>query len=193
MFLLAPCVLVFLSGCAAERGYGPQGQGTPGHAQGAPATSPNAPPPSGPNAVLANGAQGDNIQIDPRAVALLNDFLAALQRNGADMDAAGRAAAPYLHKSLLRPGNPADLNDDLKNFSFKKAWQNAHFYANPVNITRIRKNNVTAIGAGDTGEAGYVVDYFVGKLNAQTGMPAPVSIFFPSSGAPPKISYVGSL
>ena len=157
---------------------------------------PNQGPPQGPNGappLTGTGPQADGTQVDQRAVALLNDFLAALQRNSSDIDAAARAASPYLHKSLLRPGNPSDVNDDLKNFSFKKAWQNARFYANPVNITRVRRNQVTAIGYGDTGEAGYVVDYFVGKLNPQAAMPAPVSVFFPNGGGAPRISYVGSL
>ena len=194
ILLAGPCVALMISGCAGERGNAQNGPSGNANFQVAPAPPGNqmTPPPNGPNGMPANGAN-DGVQVDPRAVALLNDFLAALQRNGGDMDAAGRAAAPYLHKSLLRPGNPSDLNDDLKSFSFKKAWQNARFYANPVNITRVRRNQVTAIGAGDTGEAGYVVDYFVGKLNPQAGMPAPVSVFFPNGGGAPKISYVGSL
>ncbi|MFO0666688.1 MAG: hypothetical protein U0174_22245 [Polyangiaceae bacterium] len=193
-FLFAVIVLS-ISGCAADRGYGPRGQGAPPQGGGLGNVTPQGNPPAAHAGLPSNVVEGSEADgpIDPRAASLLSDFLAALQRNAGDMNAAARAAAPYLHKSLLNPADPNDVNDDLKRFSFKKAWQNAHFYANPVNITRVRRSNVTAIGHGGTGEAGTVVDYFVGKLNAQQGMPAPVAIFFPKDGGPPKISYVGSL
>lgn len=130
--------------------------------------------------------------VDPRAEKLLNDFLAALTTNAADMDAAIKAALPHLHKSLLGPGGN-DVTRDLRSFSFKKAWQNAQFYAQPVKITRTRKTGTSAIGFRETAEKGKVVDYFVGKKDGVAGMPAPVKVFFPEDGSAPKISYVGSL
>ena len=131
-------------------------------------------------------------QVDPRAEKLLNDFLAALTAQPDNMDAAVKAALPYLHKSLLAPDG-ADVTNDLRNFSFKKAWSNAKFYAQPVKITRIRRTGVSAIGFRETAEKGKVTDYFVGKKDGVNGMPAPVKIFFPEGGGEPKISYVGSL
>lgn len=129
---------------------------------------------------------------DARAEKLLNDFLAALTQNPDNMDAAVKAALPFLHKSLLAPGG-GDVTSDLRNFSFKKAWSNAKFYAQPVKITRIRRTGTSAIGFGVTAEKGRVTDYFVGKREGVNGMPAPVKIFFPEGGGEPKISYVGSL
>ena len=130
--------------------------------------------------------------IDPRAEKVLNDFLGALTANEANFDAAVKAALPYLHKSLLGPGG-GDVTADLRRFSFKKAWSNAKFYAQPVKITRVRKTGTSAIGFQETAEKGKVVDYFVAKKDGVAGMPAPVKVFFPEGGGEPKISYVGSL
>lgn len=130
--------------------------------------------------------------VEPRAEKLLNDFLAALTSNPDNMDAAVKAALPYLHKSLLGPGG-TDVSADLRRFSFKKAWENAKFYAQPVKITRIRRTGVSAIGFRETAEKGRVTDYFVAKKEGVNGMPAPVKIFFPEGGGEPRISYVGSL
>lgn len=129
--------------------------------------------------------------VDPRAEKLLNDFLATLTGQ-ADYDAAAKAAVPYLHKSVLS-ADGKDVSMDLRQFSFKKAWQNAKFYAQPVKITRIRKTTISAIGYAESAEKGKVTDYFVGKKEGVNGMPAPVKIFFPADGGAPKISYVGSL
>lgn len=103
-----------------------------------------------------------------------------------------KGALPYLHKSLLAPGG-GDVSGDLRRFSFKKAWENAKFYAQPVKITRIRRTGISAIGFRETAEKGKVSDYFVAKKEGVSGMPAPVKIFFPEGGGEPKISYVGSL
>lgn len=129
--------------------------------------------------------------VDPRAEKLLNDFLGALT-SSPDMDAAVKAALPHLHKSLLAPGG-GDVSADLRRFSFKKAWENAKFYAQPVKITRVRRTGTSAIGFRETAEKGKVTDYFVAKKDGVNGMPAPVKIFFPEGGGEPKISYVGSL
>lgn len=129
---------------------------------------------------------------DPRAEKLLNDFFAALTANEGDLDAAIKAALPHLHKSLLAPGG-SDVSADLRRFSFRKAWQNAKFYAQPIKLTRIRKTGTSAIGFAETAEKGKVCDYFVGKKDGVNGMPAPVKVFFPADGGAPKISYVGSI
>lgn len=53
---------------------------------------------------------------DPRAEALLNEFMGAVQANGGDMDAAIKAAEPYLHRSLLTKDG-SDVSSDLRRFS----------------------------------------------------------------------------
>lgn len=130
-------------------------------------------------------------QDDARAAALLDATFAALV-SSRDEASAARAAIPYLHKSLL-DSTGADLSADTRTFSFKKAFAAASGYASPVKITRVRPGKVTAIGFGPTGEKGRTVDYFVAKRDGVAGMPAPITVFFPDSGAPPKVSYLGSL
>jgi hypothetical protein len=127
---------------------------------------------------------------DPAAVQLLNDFMQALSVS--DEDASAKATMKHVHKSLLNPAGD-DLSSDLRRFSFKKAHDNAKFYASPVKITRIRKTGISAIGFKQTAEAGRVDDYFLAKKEGVNGMPAPVRVFFPKSGGAPKIAYMGSL
>ena len=150
------------------------------------AGSPPAPQPAQP----AQAPAGD----DPREAdvpALLAATLSALQQNR-DAEAAAAAIVPYLHKSLL-DATGARLTTDVRSFSFKKAHDAAGLYAVPVTITRVRPSAVTAIGHGPTGEQGRSVDYFVAKRAGVAGMPAPVTIFFPAGGGPPKVAYLGSL
>lgn len=60
-------------------------------------------------------------------------------------------------------------------------------------ITRVRPSNVMEIGFGPTAEAGRVEDCFIAKKEGVRGLPAPVTVFFPASGGPPRIAYLGSL
>ncbi|MBK8217394.1 MAG: hypothetical protein IPK71_27015 [Myxococcales bacterium] len=155
----------------------PQGQGPYG-----------APPPGG--VASPPGQAVDPTAVDPSATRLLDAFLSALQGQR-DEEAAARAVLPFVHKSMLGPSG--GLSDDVRRFSFKKAFGAAPLYAVPVVVTRVRPSSTTAIGFGPTGERGRSVDYFVAKRPGQVGMPAPVTVFFPESGAPPSIAYVGSL
>jgi hypothetical protein len=127
---------------------------------------------------------------DPAAVKLVDDFMTALRIAGDEESA--KATLPLVHKSLLNPAKD-DLSQDLRRFSFKKAHDNAKFYAAPVKVTRVRSTGITAIGFKQTAEAGSVVDYFIAKKDGVSGMPAPVRIFFPKDGGAPKIAYMGSL
>jgi len=129
-------------------------------------------------------------EIDKRAETLLNDFMKALLIENSE--ASAKACLKHVHKSLMN-SNGDNLTKDLLDFSFKKAHSNAKFYANPVKITRVRKNKVTAIGFKETGENGSEYSYFISKKDGVNGMPAPVNIFFPADGSAPKISYMGSL
>ncbi len=167
---------------------------------GSAAAVPPLPAPSGPSVTGgAPGAQrgaanGQDPADDPReatVAALLNATLGVLQQNR-DEEAAAVAILPYLHRSLL-DASGSRLTTDVRSFSFKKAHGAAALYANPVKITRMRASTITAIGLGPTAERGRLVDYFVAKRDGVAGMPAPVTVFFPASGGPPTVSYLGSL
>ena len=129
---------------------------------------------------------------DPRAMALLGDLFSALSI--ADENESAKACLKIVHVSLMNPSR-SDLSKDLRRFSFKKAHDNAKFYANPVKVTRIRPRAITGIGAKSNGtaELGQVVDYFVSKKEGAGGLPAPVQVFFPQGGGEPKIAYLGSI
>lgn len=127
---------------------------------------------------------------DPRAEPLLNAFLNALLL--ADEAACLKALLPLVHKSLLNKMGDA-LSRDVQEFSFKKARTNAKNYAQPVRITEVRANRVSAIGFGPSAQSGTETKYWIAKREGVGGMPAPVNIFFPADGGPPLISYMGSL
>ena len=187
--VVGPFAIVWLAfGCGSAAQPVPtlasaQGPG-PGYG-GGPAYGPG-PGGAGP-AVAGQAAPGS----DAAAEQLLNATLMALQQNR-DEEAAARAVLPYLHRSLM-DATGANLTTDVRQFSFKKAFGAAPLYASPVKVTRVRPNNVTEIGFGPTAERGRSVDYFVAKRDGQPGMPAPVTVFFPASGGPPKVTYLGSL
>lgn len=130
------------------------------------------------------------LDVDPRAVALLNAFMQALAHEDAATSA--RAVLPFVHRSLKTPAGD-DLSRDLRQFGHKKAQGNARLYALPVQVTRVRTTSTTGLGFGDTAEAGRVDDYFIAKREGVNGMPAPVKVFFPEDGGPPLVSYMGSL
>jgi hypothetical protein len=130
------------------------------------------------------------LDVDPRAVVLLEAFLQALLLPDAAESA--RALLPLVHRSLKTPAGD-ELSRDLLQFGHKKAHGNARHYAVPVHVTRVRPSSTTGIGFGDTAEAGRMDDYFIAKRAGVNGMPAPVKIFFPANGGPPLVSYMGSL
>ncbi len=121
---------------------------------------------------------------------LLNGVMNALLI--ADEDQSATAVLAYVHKSLKDRTGTA-LTADVRQFSFKKAHQNARFYALPVQVTRVRENNGTSIGFGETAEMGRTEDHFLAKKEGEVGLPAPMTVFIPTSGGPPKIAYLGSL
>jgi hypothetical protein len=129
---------------------------------------------------------------DKKAEHLINRLLDSLLI--ADFDQSAHAVAQLTHKSSLNSERD-NLSRDLLDFSFKKAHDNAKFYAHPVKITRIQKTAVTAIGhsSNDTAEAGEERKYWIAKKPGVNGMPAPINVFFPADGGHPKINYMGSL
>lgn len=127
---------------------------------------------------------------DQQALMLLNNVFQALQIS--DFDQSVQASLPYLHRSLLNESG-TDITADLRRFGFKKAHEGIAHYAFPVQVKRVRKTGLSAVGFGSTAEEGDVYDYFVEKNTHSSGQPAPVKVFFPKSGQAPKIYYLGSI
>lgn len=131
-------------------------------------------------------------QFDKRGIAIINDFMVAIMNNSGDEMAAAKAALPYIHPSEY-DGTGTNLKRDRLEFSFKKAWQNAKFYKVPVSVTRVQRQNITAIGFGATAQAGTAFKVWVAKKDGAGGMPAPLNVFFPADGSSPTVYYYGSL
>lgn len=129
---------------------------------------------------------------DKKAVEVVNSFIAALNANSSDEAAAAKACLAYIHKSEF-DNSGTGLKQDRMDFSFKKAWQNAKFYQSPVKITRIQKQNVTAVGFASTAQKGTTYKIFIAKKEGVSGLPAPLNILIPEDGSEPKIYYYGSL
>ncbi len=126
----------------------------------------------------------------PRGEVMLRSFLTALSLP--DEEAAAKAVVPFVHKSLLEKDG-ASLSAEVRRFSFKKAHGRAKEYALPLLISRTRQSGESGVGFRESAESGAVVDYFLERRRGQTGLPAPVKVFFPSGGGEPKVLYMGSL
>lgn len=131
-------------------------------------------------------------KFDKRGIEVINNFMQALMDNQTDEQAAAKAAMPYIHASEY-DNSGTNLKRDRLDFSFKKAWQNAKFYQLPVSVTRIQKQNLTAIGFGPTAQAGISYKVWIAKKAGVNGMPAPLNVFFPADGSAPTLHYYGSL
>lgn len=145
--------------------------------------------------LIQMSAYGQDIPInkfDQRGIEVINSFMTALVNNQTDEMAAAKAALPFIHVSEY-DNSGTNLKRDRLDFSFKKAWQNAKFYKLPLSVTRIQRQNLTAIGFGTTAQAGTGFKVWIAKKDGVTGMPAPLNIFFPSDGSAPKLNYYGSL
>jgi hypothetical protein len=132
----------------------------------------------------------EKIEADAKGVQLCELFLKACQIE--DPKARLEAVVPLMHKSMLSKDGK-DLDRNVKEFSYAKACGGAKFYAIPVEIYEVHKGNVTTIGFKETAERGRTDKYFVAKKAGQAGRPAPLHVFWPEDGGPPKLVNVGSL
>jgi hypothetical protein len=131
-------------------------------------------------------------QFDKRGIAVIDSFMTALMNHQDDEMAAAQAALPFIHRSEY-DNTGTNLKRDRLDFSFKKAWQNAKFYKWYVVATRVQKQNLTAIGFGETAEAGTSYKVWIAKKDGVGGLPAPLNVFFPADGSSPTLHYYGSL
>ncbi len=131
-------------------------------------------------------------KFDKRGIKVINNFMKALMDNQDDEQAAATAALPFIHRSEY-DNNGTNLKRDRLDFSFKKAWQNAGNYQVPVKVTRVQQQNISAIGFGETAQAGTVFKVWIAKKDGVGGVPAPLSVFFPDNGSAPTLNGYGSL
>lgn len=141
------------------------------------------------NAFVTVGAI-EKISPDPRGTELVNKLLNALSIE--DPAERLKAVIPLVHKSLLT-SDGSDLSRDIKDFSYKKAYNNVKFYQIPASIREVHKGRVMTIGFRETAEKGRTDKYFINKKPGTTGLPAPIHVFFPEDGGAPSIVNMGSL
>ena len=129
----------------------------------------------------------------PEAVRLLQAVLDVLQKER-DEARAAKALVPYVHMSSL-DATGTSLGAEMRAFSFPKAHEGAVRYDSPVRVVRVRPGGSTTLGRGSSAEQGTLEDYFIAKARAlgEGAMPAPVTVFFPASGGPPRVVYLGNL
>ncbi len=141
---------------------------------------------------LSNAQDVPVDQFDKAGIEVLNQFIKAILANPGDEKAAAKAALSTIHKSEYDAAGTG-LKQDRMDFSFKKAWQNAKFYKSPIVVTRVQKQNISAIGFGATAEKGTAYKVWIAKNEGVAGLPAPLNVFFPADGSAPKVYYYGSL
>lgn len=78
-------------------------------------------------------------------------------------------------------------------FSLKKDYQNAKFYKVPAVITRIVKTEDDYDGYGPTLFQWTRYKIWIAKKDGVAGLPAPIPIIKPKSGAPKIVTTIGSL
>jgi ketosteroid isomerase-like protein len=121
---------------------------------------------------------------DELAVQMINQLLVALKIQ--DDNRRQRAVVGLVHKSLLtRDGGDLDWN--IKEYSYKKAYRGVHQYEYPAVIVRTTDKREQVVGFAETAERGWVQTYYIKTTDAIKGMPAPIQLFFPLSGDPPRI------
>ena len=146
-------------------------------------------------AIIAVALAGQAVAIekvspDPRGLKVVNQLLDALAKE----DPAERLAAviPLVQASLLNNAGD-DLEQGVKRYSYKKAWQNVKFYKRPASIYEVHRGRNVTVGYGKTAQRGRVDKYFVNKRAGIAGRPAPIAVFFPADGGEPRIYGMGSL
>ena len=132
----------------------------------------------------------EKIKPDSKGTELVNNLVKALSIE--DPDERLQAVIPLVHKSLLT-SNGQDLDRNVKDFSYKKAYNNVKFYQYPVSIYEVHKGNVLTIGFRETAERGRIDKYFINKKPGVNGRPAPIHVFWPEDGGAPSIVNMGSL
>ena len=130
----------------------------------------------------------EKIDPNPAAVKLITKFIKAAQIK--DSKARLAAILPMLHKSM-KTKDGKDLPGNVKNYSYKKACDNAKFYQ--TTIFEVHKGRTVTVGFKETAEKGRKDKYFVNKKDGVAGRPAPLHVFFPASGGAPTLINIGSL
>src|SRR5687768_16997387 len=100
--------------------------------------------------VTANAAP-KKVAADPKGTQVVSELLAALSL--ADENARLAAVVPVMHKSMLT-ADGKDLADNVKRYSYKKAYQNVQYYTQPASIYEVHELPEQTVGFQETAERG---------------------------------------
>jgi hypothetical protein len=123
-------------------------------------------------------------------IEVLNRYLTILTTSPTLEDCAQKMAGISAGHMLSRNGG---ISDDVFQFSLKKDYQNAKFYKVPAVITRVQVTDNDYDGYGPTLFEGTGYKIWIAKKDGVAGLPAPIPIIKPASGAPKIVTTIGSL
>lgn len=138
-------------------------------------------------------ARQQDIPVDqvPRdVIEVLNQYLKILTTSPT-LELCGQQVAKIAAGHML--SQRGGISDDVIQFSLKKDYQNVKFYRVPAVITRVVKIDDDYDGYGPTLFQGTRYKIWIAKKDGVAGMPAPIPIIKPASGAPKIVTTIGSL
>jgi hypothetical protein len=129
-------------------------------------------------------------QLPGDVVEVLNKYLNILTTSPTLEACAQKVAAISAGHMLSQNGG---ISRDVLDFSLKKDYQNAKFYKVPPVITRVVVIENDYDGFGPTLFEGTRYKIWIAKKDGVAGLPAPIPIIKPASGAPKIVTSIGSL
>lgn len=129
-------------------------------------------------------------QVPKDVIEVLNTYLKILTTS-ASLDECGTKVAKIAGGHMVSQSGM--ISRDVIEFSLKKDFQNAKFYKVPAVITRVVLMEDDYDGYGPTLIQGDRYKIWIAKKDGVAGMPAPIPVIKPKTGAPKIVSNVGSL
>jgi hypothetical protein len=129
-------------------------------------------------------------QVPQEVIDVLNAYMKILTTSPTLEDCGEKVAKIAAGHMLSQSGG---ISDDVIQFSLKKDYQNAKFYKFPVVITRVAVSEDDYDGFGPTLFQGTRYKIWIAKKDGVGGLPAPIPIIKPKSGAPKIVTTIGSL
>ncbi len=129
-------------------------------------------------------------QVPGDVIEVLNQYLKILT-TAPSLDECAREVAKVSGGDMLNKSGV--IGNDVKDFSLKKDYNNSKFYKVPAVITRVVLKEDDYDGSGPTLIRGNRYKIWVAKKDGVAGMPAPIPIIKPKTGAPKIVRTIGSL
>jgi hypothetical protein len=129
-------------------------------------------------------------EVPADVITVLNKYMRILTTSPS-LEVCGREVAKIAAGHMLSQNG--GISDDVMQFSLKKDYQNAKFYKVPVVITRVQRIENDYDGYGPTLFQGVRYKIWIAKKDGVAGLPAPIPVIKPKSGAPKIVTTIGSL